>query len=385
MTKLIKITGNKLFERVVSILEQARSNVVKSVNSNMVLAYWLIGREIVEELQQGKDRAAYGKELLESLSNELNHRFGRGFSVTNLKYFRMFYQAYSDRAPEIRHTAGDEFEISQNGHRAGDVFKRMELAVKKNARLKGFSALLSWSHYRALLRVENDSERMFYEIEAENENWSVAHLNRQINTLLFARLLKSKDKDGLIKLSEEGQVVEKPADLIKNPYILDFLGLPESNRLHESKLEEAIIENIQAFLLELGKGFAFVARQKRVSTENSEFYIDLVFYNFHLKCFVLIDLKTGKLTHQDIGQMDMYVRMFDDLQRGEDDNPTVGLILCTEKDKTLAKYSVLNENQQLFASKYMMYLPSEEELIKELERGKHQLSLELSTKRRQPK
>ena len=203
----------------------------------------------------------------------------------------------------------------------------------------------------------NHNERLFYEIEAEKEKWSVGHLERQINTFLFARLLKSRDKEGVMQLVRDGQRIEKPSDVIKNPYILDFLGLPESEKLHEIKLEHAIISNIQSFLLELGgKGFAFVARQKRMTTEDSHFIIDLVFYNFYLKCFVLIDLKVGKLTHQDVGQMDMYVRMFDDLQRTENDNPTVGIILCSEKDKAIVKYSVLNENRQLFASKRILFL-----------------------------
>ncbi len=226
------------------------------------------------------------------------------------------------------------------------------------------------------MRIENRNERLFYEIESEKENWEVNHLQRQIHTLLFARLLKSNDKASVIKLAGEGHTVSKPSDSIKNPYILDFLGLPESAIVRESDIEKAIIDNIQSFLLELGKGFAFVARQKRISTETKEFYIDLVFYNYHLKCFVLVDLKTGELTHQDVGQMDMYMRMFDDLQKVEDDNPTVGLILCTEKDKAIVKYSILNENKQLFASKYMLYLPSEEELARELEREKRLIEME---------
>jgi len=233
------------------------------------------------------------------------------------------------------------------------------------------------------MKVENRNERLFYEIEAEKEKWDVKHLQRQIHTFLFARLLKSKDKAGVMDLTQKGHTLNKPSDLIKNPYVLDFLGLAESEKFHESKLEEAIIKKIQAFMLELGKGFAFVARQKRISTETKEFYIDLVFYNYHLKCFVLIDLKTGELTHQDVGQMDMYVRMFDDLQKGEGDNPTVGLILCTEKDKAIVKYSVLKENKQLFASRYMLYLPSEEELARELEREKRLIEMDMGDKNEQ--
>jgi predicted nuclease of restriction endonuclease-like (RecB) superfamily len=376
----IAVSGEKLLERVISILEQARANVVKVVNSNMVIAYWLIGREIVHEIQQGQDRAAYGKKVLAELSNKLTKRYGEGFSVTNLRYFRLFFQTYNDRNPEIRHTAGDESEVMEKHHTLCDVLEDMSLAIEKTCEIVGFSPSLSWSHYRTLTRVEHKNERLFYEIEAEKEGWSVSHLQRQIHTFLFARLLKSRDKFGVMEMARQGQLIESASDIIKHPYILDFLGLPESQKLHESKLEQSIIENIQSFLLELGKGFAFVSRQKRISTEHSEFYIDLVFYNYHLKCFVLIDLKTGKLTHQDVGQMDMYVRMFDDLQKGEDNNPTVGLILCTEKDRTIVKYSVLNENKQLFASKYILYLPSEAELIKELEREKRLMEMDWEEK-----
>jgi predicted nuclease of restriction endonuclease-like (RecB) superfamily len=371
----IAVNGENLLERVISILEHARSNVVKSVNSNMVIAYWLIGREIVREIQQGQDRAEYGKKVLAELSDKLTKMYGKGFSLTNLRYFRLFFQTYSDRTPEIRHSACDELEIMEKHHKACDVLNDMSLAIEKTLEIDGFSPLLSWS-YRTLTKVEHKNERLFYEIEAEKGNWSVPQLQRQIHTFLFARLLKSRDRVGVMDLAREGQLIESASDIIKNPYILDFLGLPESQKLNESNLEQAIIENIQSFLLELGKGFAFVARQKRISTETKEFYIDLVFYNYYLKCFILVDLKTGELTHQDVGQMDMYVRMFDDLMKGKDDNPTVGLILCNEKDRTIVKYSVLNENKHLFASKYMLYLPSEEALVQELEREKRLIEME---------
>lgn len=366
-----KVAGENLFERVVSILEQARASVVKAINSNMVIAYWLTGREIVQEIQNGEQRAEYGKNIIENLADQLNSRFGRGFSSTNLRYFRQFYTVYIERIPQIRHIQSGELKLEAKSpirHLQSGVLEDMADSTRKKESELGFSPQLGWSHYRALMRVENRNERLFYEIEAEKEQWDVERLKRQIHTLLFARLLKSKDKAGVLELTREGLALRDPSDLMKNPYILDFLGLPESQKLHESKLEQAIIDNIQVFLLELGKGFAFVARQKRISTETREFYIDLVFYNYHLKCFVLIDLKTGELSHQDVGQIDMYVRMFDDLHRGEEDNPTVGLILCTDKDKTIVKYSVLNEHKQLFAAKYILYLPSEEELIKEIER-----------------
>ena len=362
----------ELMDRVVTILDQARNNVVRAVNSNMVIAYWLIGREIVQALQGGEERAGYGRRLLAELSEALQRRYGRGFSVTNLKYFRLFFQAYANRSPEIRHKACDELgEADQAG-----VLADLSAALETTEVLKGFSPNLSWSHYRSLSMLERPAERCFYEIEAERCNWSQPVLERQIHSQLFARLLKSRDKAGMLQLARDGQTVERPMDVIKHPYVLDFLDLPEAVRLHESELEAAIIEKLQPFLLELGKGFAFVARQHRVATETQHFYVDLVFYNYLLKCFLLIDLKMGRLTHQDVGQMDMYVRMFDDLRRGDGDNPTVGLILCAERDEVVARYSVLNESQQLFASKYMLYFPSEEELRAEIERERQQIAAE---------
>ncbi|MFH0800083.1 MAG: PDDEXK nuclease domain-containing protein [Pseudomonadota bacterium] len=357
---------DSLFERVVAILERARANVVRAVNSNMVVAYWLIGQEIVQELQLGEERAEYGKRIVTTLSTRLTQRYGKGFSTTNLWYFRQFYLTFTDRVPEILHKPCGEFKPKL--HKPRGVLDDMSLAVENSDSIKGFSSQLSWSHYRTLTKVEHKNERLFYEIEAEKEGWSVPVLERQIHSFLFARLLKSRDKDGVMRLVREGQAVIAPADAIKNPYILDFLGLPDSPKLHESKLEETIIENLRSFLLELGKGFAFVARQKRLQYEEEFFYVDMVFYNCILKCYLLIDLKIGKLTHQDVGQMDSYVRMFDDIFIAEDDNPTIGLILCAEKNETVAKYSVLKDSKQLFASKYMLCLPTEEELQREIER-----------------
>ena len=351
-------------DRVVSILEQARVNVARSVNSNMVIAYWLVGREVVVALQGGEDRAEYGERLLGELSEQLTKRYKRGFSVTNLRYFRLFYQAFSDRTPEIHHSTSDELESNTQEAVLDDLTR----ALKKTNQRKGFSPDLSWTHYRALSRIDDAVERLFYEIEAEKAGWSVAILERQIHSFLFARLLKSRDKAGVLALADQGQTVHQPIDVIKQPYVLDFLNLPDQTQLHESDIESAIIENLQPFLLELGKGFAFVGRQYRVTTESQHFFIDLVFYNFLLKCFVLIDLKIGRLEHQDVGQMDMYLRIFDDLKRGQGDNPTVGLILCAEKDEIVARYSILHESQQMFASKYMLYLPTEEELRNELAR-----------------
>ncbi len=368
-SELIKVPENAdLFDKVVSILEQAKSNVVKSVNSNMVIAYWLIGRAIVEEIQGGEERAEYGKTVVEDLSKKLNRKYGKGFSTTNLWYFRQFYLVYSNRNPVILHKLCGESDSEAILHKPCGVLDDMQFSVEKSDSVNGFSSSLSWSHYRTLSKVENNNERMFYEIEAEREGWSVPVLQRQINSFLFARLLKSSNKKGVLELAGKGQEVEKPGDVIKSPYILDFLGLPDSKQFHEADLEQAIIDNLQSFILELGKGFAFVARQKRIVTDTKNFYIDLVFFNYHLNCFVIIDLKIGELTHQDVGQMDMYVRMFDDLEKNDNHNPTVGIILCTEKDSTIVKYSVLNDNEKLFASKYMLYLPTEEELAKELQR-----------------
>jgi predicted nuclease of restriction endonuclease-like (RecB) superfamily len=363
-SSLIEVGHGSLMDRVVSILEQSRANVARSINSNIVIAYWLIGREMVVALQGGGERAEYGERLLGELSEQLTKRYGRGFSVTNLRYFRLFYQAFNDRAPEIHHSTSDELRaLTQEA-----VLDDLATALEKTGQRKGFSPNLSWTHYRALSKIDQQAERLFYEIETEKAGWSVTVLERQIHSLLFARLLKSRDKAGVLALADQGQTVRQPIDVIKQPYVLDFLNLPDQKQLHESDIESAIIENLQPFLLELGKGFAFVARQYRVTTDSQHFFIDLVFYNFLLKCFVLIDLKIGRLEHQDVGQMDMYLRIFDDLKRGEGDNATVGLILCAEKDEIVARYSILHESQQMFASKYMLYLPTEDELRNELAR-----------------
>lgn len=364
----MKMANKSLFDRVVAILEEARSNVVRAVNNNMVIAYWLIGREIVQEIQCGADRAEYGKQLIEQLSTRLTERYGRGFSTTNLRYFRTFYSVYHDRVPEIRHIECGELSQGKKHHIQSGVLEDMSFAARQADKKPGFSPELGWSHYRALMNVAHKNERLFYEIEAGKEQWDVERLKHQIHTFLFARLLKSRDKKGLLSLASKGQIVKEPSDIIKNPYILDFLGLPDSECFHEAKLEEAIISNLQSFILELGKGFAFVGRQKRLQFDEDFYYVDLVFYNCILKCYLLIDLKMGQLTHQDVGQMDSYVRMFDDTYRMESDNPTIGLILCAQKNETIAKYSVLKEGKQIFASKYILYLPTEEELQYEIGR-----------------
>lgn len=273
---------------------------------------------------------------------------------------------YREREPAIR-AEGFRTSFVQNS-KPFEVTKILHEARAEFA--KGFSVRLSWTHYRALLSVRDPEARAFYEIEAERENWSVPHLERQIFSMLHLRLLKSRNKEGVLELAREGQTVERPSDLMKSPLILDFLGLPDGHAYRESDLEMAIISKLSQFLLELGKGFAFVARQKRITFDDDHFFIDLVFYNILLKCYLLIDLEIGKLTHQDVGQMDSYVRIFDVHERTSGDGPTIGLILCAEENHTIARYSVLAEHKQLFAAKYLTYLPSEEELRRELERDR---------------
>lgn len=368
---MIHLEGNSLFDRVASILEQAHRNVVRSVNSNMVLAYWLIGREIVQEMQGGEGRAEYGKQVLESLSDRLAGRYGKGFSVTNLKYFRLFYQAYPDRIPVIRHPAGDEFTEERKSHPNGDELVPMTKLSPSGRELgKVFSPQLSWSHYRALMRVQDEKARAFYEQETIECGWSKTQLERQIQSSYYQRILANRGEAGLLASERErlpGEAIP-PQSILKSPYVLEFLGLPDSPTLHESALEQSIIDNLQSFLLELGKGFSFVARQKHIRFDDDDFYVDLVFYNFVLKCFLLIDLKIGKLTHRDVGQMDGYVRLFEDRFKVTGDNPTIGLILCSDKSESVAKYSVLKEGRQIFASKYLQFLPSEQELKLEIEK-----------------
>lgn len=376
-----------LFARIVAILEDARVRVVRAVNSEIVLVNWHIGREIVEEVQRGSARADYGEAVVESLSQRLTERFGSGFSAANIRNFRQFYTTYSSRRPETRYEPRSESgaapsleihyeprsELVPAGSReqerdARDVSATLEEAVAQAHALRAFSPDLSWTHYRALMRVEHAAERLFYEIEAARERWSTPVLERQIHTHLFLRLLKSRDKAGVLALATEGQVLTRPIDAMREPYMLDFLAIPDSGVIRESALEGAIIEKIQHFLLELGKGFAFVARQKRLEYEDECFYVDLVFYNCILKCYLLIDLKMGKLAHQDVGQMDSYVRLYDDRYTSEGDNPTIGLILCAQKNDTVARYSVLHDSEQLFAARYLTYLPTVEELQAELQR-----------------
>ncbi len=324
----------RAYENIRQILEKARATAYRAVNFAMVTAYWEIGRVIVEEEQKGKERAKYGEHLIKQLSQKLTTEYGEGFTETNLKYMRLFYLKF-----QISHALSDQ---------------------------------LSWTHYRLLLRVENENSRNFYLQETVNSRWSTRELERQIGALLYERLALSKDKAGVKQLSVKGIVVNKPEDLVKDPYVLEFLGLKENEKYLESDIETALLGKLKDFLLELGKGFSFVARQKRISVDGDHYYVDLVFYNYLLRCFVLIDLKVGKLIPQDIGQLDFYVRYFEKEMKRGGDNPTIGLILCSDKNETMVKYTLLSKNKNIFASKYKLYLPSEEELKKELakERGR---------------
>jgi len=351
---------DSLFARVVVILAQARARVVRSVNSEMVIAYWHIGREIVEQDQGGKKRAAYGEAVLEALSQRLTTEFGRGFDVTNLRKMRQFFRMF-----EIR----DAVRL-ESGKRKRDA-ARLVSGVEEIRHM--VCDELSWSHYRQLMQVDNTQAREWYMREAASQHWSTRQLERQISVLYHERLLASRKKAPVRKEARNKLAAIAPEEFIRDPYVLDFLNLKDYPALRESAVEQAIIENLQAFLLELGKGFSFVARQKRLRFEEEDFYVDLVFYNYLLRCFVLVDLKVGKLTHQDIGQMDSYVRMFDAHARLPGDNPTIGLILCSRKNEAIAKYSVLRESKQIFAAKYVKILPTERELQVELERERRLL------------
>jgi predicted nuclease of restriction endonuclease-like (RecB) superfamily len=320
-----------LYMRIQAILESARSNIARVVNFEMVQAYWLIGREIVEEEQKGQERAQYGIGLLRELSEKLTADYGKGFDETNLRNIRQFYLTFPIR----------------------DALRRE----------------LSWTHYRTLMRIEKPEARSFYEIECAENHWSVRELERQKESSLFERLVLSKDKTGIMRLAKKGQEIETYHDMIKDPYILEFVGLPETTRLYESSLEQSLINNLSKFLLELGKGFTFVARQKRITLDSEHFYIDLVFYHAILKCYVLIDLKIGKLSHQDIGQMQMYVNFYDRELKRHDDSPTVGLILCKDKNEAVVRYSLPEKNKQIFASRYKLFLPTEKELEQEIKRN----------------
>jgi len=327
------------YVEIKNILQQARSKAQTAVNSAMVEAYWLIGKRIVEEEQQGEKRAQYGQKVLKNLAQSLASEFGKGLDERELRRLRQFYLYFP-----IWDTVRPE---------------------------------LSWSHYRLLIRVSNEKARFYYLTEAAEQHWSYRTLERNYKTLYHERLLSSQQPEPIKIEMQEKTAQLQQLDFIKDPYVMEFLQLPANTSYTEKKLEQALLDNLQKFLLELGKGFSFVARQRLIRTETSDFYIDLVFYNYILKCFVIVELKTRAISHADVGQLDMYVRMFDDLQKTETDNPTIGILLCTETDKMIAKYSVLNESEQLFASKYMPYLPTEKELIAEIEREKRLIEGEL--------
>lgn len=326
-----KITNMLIIDDIKLLLHNAKNKIYQTINTTMTQTYWEIGRRIVEEEQGGNSRAAYGKGLLKNLSYELTKEFGKGYSVQNIKNMRQFYLMY-----QKRQTMSSEF-------------------------------VLSWSHYIFLTRIENIDERNFYELESIENNWSLRELKRQFDSGLFERLALSYEKEKIKQLSSQGQIIQKVDDLIKDPYILEFVGLPELSTYSESELEQKLIDKLEHFLLELGKGFTFVARQKRLSIDEKHFKVDLVFYNRLLKSFVVIDLKIGELKHQDIGQMMMYVNYFDRYEKTDDENQTIGIILCKDKSKALVELTLPKDNNQIYASKYLTVLPNKEEFQRLLE------------------
>lgn len=343
------IRTGSVFEDACNIIETAQKVAYSAVDLTLVHRNWLLGKRIADEELNGESRAEYGAEVIKKLSKDLNAQYGRGYTKTNLYNFYSFYKMY----PEIFH--------SESG--------------KSNVKL-------SWTHYRVLLQVKDEIAREWYENEALKETWSVKTLQRNISSQYYYRILKTQDKSAVeTEMKEFTSKYQTKLEFIKNPVIAEFLGMRDDTSYLESDLEQCIIDNLQKFLMELGKGYAFVARQQHIHTEKEDYYIDLVFYNYILKCFVLIDLKTNKITHQDIGQMDMYIRMYDDLKRGEGDNPTLGIVLCADTDEDIAKYSILNGNEQLFASKYKLYLPTEEELRAEIETQKEMFNLQVENKK----
>ncbi|TAE66832.1 MAG: DUF1016 domain-containing protein [Bacteroidetes bacterium] len=334
--KLTSFNEDDLIANVILLLENGRNAVLTQTNTIMTLTYFEIGKYIVEFEQQGKNRAEYAKKVLKNLSEKLTEKFGKGFTTRNLEYMRKFYLTYEKTKSLISQLPNEIFT-------------------------------LSWTHYLLLMRIANESERGFYEIEAHKQRWSVRELERQFNSSLYERLVLSKNKESILALSKEGQIIEKPEDLIKEPYILEFLGLDEKSEFAESELENAIINKIEKFMLELGKGFLFESRQKRITFDEDHYYIDLVLYNRILRCFVLIDLKIGKLKHQDLGQMQMYVNYYDRFVKLEDENPTIGIVLCKDKSNALVEITLPKDNNQIFATKYQLYLPDKEELKRQIE------------------
>ena len=365
------------------ILREARAKAYSSVNYAMIEAYWLIGKRIVEETQQGEHRANYGEQVIKNISKALTAEFGRGFSDRSIRQYRQFYQMFPkfsiQRSLIAISKAKADLAITDRQIDKPAKTKKNSAISHRKIQPYDFLVSLNWTHIQRIMRVSNPEARAWYLQEAAEQSWDVRTLDRNISSQYYERLLMSQVKKPVIKemLSKTGKYQKNKLEFIKNPTVLEFLGLPDNTSYKESILEQAIINQMQKFLLELGKGFAFVERQQYIKTETQDFYVDLVFYNYILKCFVLIELKTHKITHQDIGQLDMYVRMYDELKKTPDDNPTIGILLCTETDNTIARYSVLKESKQLFTSKYMSYLPTEEELRTAIEREKEIIRLQL--------
>lgn len=353
-----KTSINKLCEDIRNVLEKAKDHAYKAVNFAMVIAYWQIGKIIVEEEQRGRERAEYGRFIIRELSEKLSKEYGTSFDESNLRYMRLFYRKFPN-CDALRHES-----------------QKVHALRGESQKVNALRSELSWTHYRLLLKVEEEAARNFYMLECIENNWSTRELERQINSLLYERLVLSKRGKKVKELAKKGHIIRKPEDIIKDPYVLEFLGLEKNKPYLEKHLEDLLVEKLKDFLLELGKGFSFVERQKRISLDGDHFYIDLVFYNYVLKCFVLIDLKIGKLTHQDIGQMDFYVRYFEREVRQKGDNPTIGLILCSDKNEAMVRYTLLKDSKHVFASKYKLYLPSEKELKLELARERERIEVE---------
>lgn len=355
-TLLTKKDDTKFYKQIAHLLTEARIYAKKQLDNTVIMTYYEIGRMIVEREQQGKSRAKYGVELIKGLSEYLTEQCGRGFSVVNLKNIRKLYQVYG---PSKRQTLSALFENEQTT----DLLSLFN--YKKGTEQIPSFLKLSWSHYQILMRIENDDARQFYEIEAINQQWAVRQLKRQVDSSLYERLGLSRDKDKVMALANEGQTVKNPRDLFKSPYVLEFTGLEERSEYSESELEQALIDNLQKFLLELGKGFLFEARQKRFSFDEKSFYVDLVFYNRLLQCYVLVDLKVAELKHQDLGQMLMYVNYFDRYVRQEFEKPTIGILLCSQKNDNIVELT-LPEESNIYASAYSLYLPDKALLQRKL-------------------
>ena len=359
---------NMLVNDLRSIVSKARSKAFAAVNYSLVERNWRIGQRIVEQEQNGASRAEYGKHVIEVASAALTEEFGKGFSYTNIANYKRFYLTFNNL--QILQTVSEEFNnpIQQTLPAKSSAPHKEDKAESAQSELR----LLPWSHYERLIRVEDKKAREWYAKEAFEQGWSFRTLNRNINTLYYERLLMSKKKQPVVnEMQDKTKAYQQDKlEYIKSPVVLEFLGLPEDTSLAESKLETAIINNLEKFLMEMGKGYALVARQQHIRTEENDYYIDLVFYNYLIKSFILVDLKVNRITYQDVGQMDMYLQMYDKMKKGPDDNPTIGIILCTETDSDVARYSTLAKNDQMFAAKYKLYLPNEEDLRREIERQK---------------